>query len=51
MNLEVGVLLLSATLPIGTKTLVSGKYVAQHFGGIEYLTTLNFSANLSSPLK
>ncbi len=36
MLFEAGVLLFSATLPMGTNTLVSGKYVAAQRRGIGY---------------
>src|SRR5712692_10142939 len=46
-DFDAGVLLLSATLPIGTKTFASGKYVAAHRRGILYGTTANCRAVLS----
>lgn len=41
MHLDVGVPLLSATLPSGTREFASGKYAAAQPSGIEYGTTVN----------
>ena len=49
INLDVGVLLLSATESIGTNTLVSGKYVAVQPTGILNGIMIKFRATRSRP--